>query len=140
MTSILSNCVNKNNSIRLTSYLIRGNATKSSTSSSTQSNKDDQFVQGPNPYTQEKEQCILCKHKIKLDYKNPRLLSQFVSPLTGQVYAKNITGLCLMQQTKLRREVNRSIHAMLMPKFYRNPKFNKDPALFNPERPKGKFP
>lgn len=32
-----------------------------------------------NPYNREPRKCILCKHKIKLDYKNSRLLQQFVS-------------------------------------------------------------
>lgn len=101
---------------------------------------DNQFVTGPNPYLSKKEQCILCKYKIKVDYKNPRLLSQFVSPLTGTLYEKHITGLCTMQQILLSREIKKSKHAMLMPLFYRDPKYNKDPQLFNPDRPKGKKP
>lgn len=32
-----------------------------------------------NPYNKEPKKCILCKHQIKLDYKNSRLLQQFVS-------------------------------------------------------------
>lgn len=92
---------------------------------------DTQFVAGPNPYDTKKEQCVLCKHKIKVDYKNPRLISQFVSPLTGELYERKITGLCTMQQILLAREHKKSVHAMLMPKFYRDPKYNKDPVLFS---------
>lgn len=95
----------------------------------TKEQKDKQFVEGPTPYQREKKVCILCKNKIKLDYKNPRLLSQFVSPLNGHVYEKRITGLCENQQKILVREVKRSIEAMLMPRFYRNPKYNKDPCI-----------
>ena len=45
-----------------------------------------------NPYEADCRQCILCKNKIVVDYKNPRLLSQFVSPFTGKIYESNITG------------------------------------------------
>ena len=45
-----------------------------------------------NPYEKEQRQCILCKYKIEVNYKNPRLLSQFVSPFTGKLYDRNITG------------------------------------------------
>lgn len=87
------------------------------------------------PYKLPPRLCILCKHKIELDYKNPRLLSQFVSPLNGIVYDKHITGLCELQQTILQREVKKSRRAMLMPVHYKHPKYHKDPALFNPGRP-----
>ena len=45
-----------------------------------------------NPYKSEKRLCVLCRHKIEVDYKNPRLLSQFLSSFTGKVYERNITG------------------------------------------------
>ena len=101
----------------------------------TQEQKDKQLVDKPTPYTRPDRQCILCKNKIDLDYKNPRLLSQFVSPLTGRIYEKHITGLCEAQQIKLIREIRKSRSAMLMPIFYKMPKYNKDPPLFNPDRP-----
>lgn len=96
---------------------------------------DKQFVDKPTPYQKERRVCILCKNNIKLDYKNPRLLSQFVSPLNGIVYDKHITGLCETQQRILIREVKKSIRAALMPRFFKNPRYNKDSALFNPEKP-----
>lgn len=100
-----------------------------------QDNKDKQFVNKPTPYERPKQQCILCKHKIQLDYKNPRLLSQFVSPLNGNIYDKHITGLCELQQTILQREIKKSRLAKLMPIYYKHPKYNRDPKLFNPDRP-----
>lgn len=100
-----------------------------------QEHRDKQIVDRPTPYEKPKEQCILCKNDIVLDYKNPRLLSQFVSSLNGNVYDKHITGLCEKQQTRLEREVKKSRLAMLMPIFYKHPKYNKDPPLFNPDRP-----
>lgn len=100
-----------------------------------QEHNDKQFVDKPTPYNRADRQCILCKHKIQLDYRNPRLLSQFVSPLTGKIYDKHITGLCEKQQTVLEVEIRKSRSAMYMPIFYKNPKYNRDPPLFNPDRP-----
>lgn len=101
----------------------------------TQEQKDKQFVDKPTPYERPDRQCILCKHNIRLDYKNPRLLSQFVSPLNGQIYDKHITGLCEKQQIVLTNEIKKARNAMFMPIFYKHPKYNKDPVLFNPDKP-----
>lgn len=101
----------------------------------TQEQVEKQFVDKPSPYTKPTEKCILCKHKIELDYKNPRLLSQFVSSLNGRVYDKHITGLCEKQQTILEREIKKSRKSLLMPFYYKHPKYNKDPPLFNVDRP-----
>lgn len=100
-----------------------------------QEQNDKQFVDGPTPYQKERRECILCKNNIILDYKNPRLLSQFVSPLSGKIYEKHITGLCELQQRILIREIKKSISSLLMPRFFRNPKYNKDPALFSTDKP-----
>ncbi|RWS21656.1 28S ribosomal protein S18c-like protein [Leptotrombidium deliense] len=88
-----------------------------------------------NPYKKEKKQCILCKYGVQLDYKNPRLLSQFVSPFTGRVYDKHITGLCEKQQQILKAELWKSQRSGFMPYIYRDPRFANDPKLFNPMRP-----
>lgn len=101
----------------------------------TQEQKDKQFVDGPTPYQKPKRLCILCKNKIELDYKNPRLLSQFVSPLNGDIYDKHITGLCEMQQKILEREIKKSRSSLFMPIFFKQPRYNKDPKLVNPDRP-----
>lgn len=101
----------------------------------TQEQKDKQFVDKPTPYEKANRQCILCKHKVQLDYKNPRLLSQFISPLTGKVFDKHITGLCEKQQTVLEVEIKKSRAAMFMPWFHKDPKYNRDPVLVNPDRP-----
>ncbi|KAL1439273.1 hypothetical protein MTO96_010303 [Rhipicephalus appendiculatus] len=58
-----------------------------------------------NPFKKEPRQCILCKHNIQVDYKNVKLLSQFVSPYTGKIYEKHITGLCQKQQESVKREI-----------------------------------
>lgn len=94
-----------------------------------------QILNLPSPFEKERAKCLLCQHKIQVDYKNPRLLSQFVSPLTGEIYDKHITGLCEMQQILVQREIRKSRTAKFMPHLYKNPKYMKDPPLFNPSRP-----
>lgn len=54
-----------------------------------------------NPYERPRKICILCKHGIEPNYKNVRLLYQFVSPYTGKVYGRHITGLCKDKQEKM---------------------------------------
>lgn len=54
-----------------------------------------------NPYEKPQRKCILCEHGIVPNYKNVKLLSQFVSPFTGQKYEKHITGLCQEKQKEL---------------------------------------
>lgn len=39
-----------------------------------------------NPYEKPRRKCILCRNEITLDYKNARLLQQFVSNFSGRVY------------------------------------------------------
>uniref|UniRef100_A0A0K0FKU0 28S ribosomal protein S18c, mitochondrial (inferred by orthology to a human protein) n=1 Tax=Strongyloides venezuelensis TaxID=75913 RepID=A0A0K0FKU0_STRVS len=88
-----------------------------------------------NPYGKEKKKCILCEHKIKLDYKNSRLLQQFVSSFSGRVYDKHITGLCDHQHNRLIQTIALSRRAGYMPVLVKNPKYLKDPKLFDPFKP-----
>ncbi|KAI2806722.1 28S ribosomal protein S18c, mitochondrial [Blomia tropicalis] len=88
-----------------------------------------------NPFLKEKRQCILCRYQITADYKNVRLLSQFISPFTGRMYDKHITGLCEKQHRAIRTEISRAIKFGLMSPFYRDPKYGEDPKLFDPTKP-----
>merc|ERR1712080_144847 len=88
-----------------------------------------------NPYKSKPVQCILCKHGIVLDYKNPQLLSQFVSRHTGLVYDKHITGLCTAQQELLRVEVDKSRGAGFMPSTFKDLEFVDDPQVADPRNP-----
>uniref|UniRef100_A0A914EGH9 Ribosomal protein S18 n=1 Tax=Acrobeloides nanus TaxID=290746 RepID=A0A914EGH9_9BILA len=88
-----------------------------------------------NPYEKEKSKCILCEHDIEVSYKNPRLLQQFVSTFSGRVYDRHITGLCSMQQTRVRQAIAMSRKAGHMPIFVKDPKYLRDPKLFNPLKP-----
>nr|CAG4650686.1 EOG090X0N7H [Sida crystallina] len=88
-----------------------------------------------NPYEKEKRQCILCKYNITVDYKNPRLLSQFVSSFTGKLYDRNITGLCKKQHEALTTEITKSQTAGYMPVMIKKVQYFKDPKICDPNRP-----
>ncbi|XP_055338589.1 uncharacterized protein LOC129588416 [Paramacrobiotus metropolitanus] len=94
----------------------------------------------PNPYKKERERCILCKYNIELDYKNARLISQFVSRYTGLIYERQTTGLCRMQDEKLRHCHKEACIAGYMPRSLgvTEPVFLHDPKLFDPFVPKRK--
>ncbi|KHN84451.1 28S ribosomal protein S18c, mitochondrial [Toxocara canis] len=97
---------------------------------------DDNPVQlGSNPYEKEKRKCILCAHRIELDYKNARLLQQFVSSFSGRVYDRHITGLCEHQQKKVVAMIALSRRAGYMPILVKDPKYLRDPKLFDPLKP-----
>lgn len=45
------------------------------------------------------------------DYKNTRMLSQFISRFTGRVYGRHITGLCRHKQEQVEKEIIKSKEA-----------------------------
>ncbi|KAG0721354.1 28S ribosomal protein S18c, mitochondrial [Chionoecetes opilio] len=97
--------------------------------------KDDMPIDIPNPYEREKVQCLLCKYNIRLDYKNSRFLSQFLSPYTGKLYGRNITRLCKKKQKELELTVEHSRGAGYLAIMLKNVEFLKDPKLFDPNQP-----
>ncbi|XP_022199667.1 28S ribosomal protein S18c, mitochondrial [Nilaparvata lugens] len=92
-------------------------------------------VEIENPFQKDKRQCILCKMNIIPNYKNVKLLSQFVSPYTGYVYGRHITGLCRKKQELVEREIKKSQSAGLMAIALKELVFMRDPKLFDPDRP-----
>lgn len=88
------------------------------------------------PYADPPRKCILCTHNVDLDYKNTRLLSQFVSPYTGRIYGRQITGLCLFMQRRVARLIKRSRFFGFMPCEHKDLRFVRDPKLFDPFRRK----
>nr|XP_002155234.1 30S ribosomal protein S18-like [Hydra vulgaris] len=77
--------------------------------------------------------CLLCPHRnpeIELDYKNVRLLSQFVSPHTGKIYGSRITGLCPNKQRELAQNIRRARKVGLMPVTMKYFDYHSDPKLF----------
>nr|CAG4638208.1 EOG090X0N7H [Chydorus sphaericus] len=103
---------------------------------SNQHSDSDLPVEGlVNPYQKDRRCCVLCKYKVKVDYKNPRLLSQFISPFTGKIYEQNITGLCKKQQELVELEVTRSRAAGFLAHMLKKVEYLKDPKLYDPNRP-----
>lgn len=90
----------------------------------------------PNPYRKNKQQCVLCKYNVTVDYKNARLLSQFISRFTGRIYERQTTGLCRMQDEKMKTAIKMSRRAGYLPNTYAEPVFYHDPKLYDPFNPK----
>ncbi|XP_052100962.1 uncharacterized protein LOC127734952 [Mytilus californianus] len=84
-----------------------------------------------NPYEEQQKRCILCQYSVKLDYKNGRILSQFVSPNTGRIYGRKITGLCIPMQREISRLIKQSRTFGFMPYTYKKTEYLKDPLLFS---------
>ncbi|XP_074604749.1 mitochondrial ribosomal protein S18C [Brevipalpus obovatus] len=93
-----------------------------------------------NPYCKEGIECILCRHNITVNYKNPRLISQFCSPITGLLYERHITGLCIGQHQALCKAVKKCHYLGLMMVGFKEPRFNKDPKLYDPLNPTRRHP
>ncbi|GIY63236.1 28S ribosomal protein S18c, mitochondrial [Caerostris darwini] len=101
----------------------------------TEENKDMFISDIDNPFERKERVCILCKYKIPLDYKNPRLLSQFISSYTGMIYEKNITGLCETQQKHLVATIKTARKLGYMHNLIKEGQYLKDPKLFDPFSP-----
>lgn len=87
---------------------------------------------GKDPFRKKMHQCIFCKYNIPMDYKNVQLLSQFVSPHTGVLYSQEVTGLCHYKYVELENTLFKARSLGLMPFFYKETLFLKDPKLFDP--------
>jgi len=97
--------------------------------------ENDMPILMENPYVKQKRKCILCRLDIEPDYKNVRLLSQFQSRYTGRIYGRHITGLCKHKQMRLEEEIAKAQSAGLMGYWTKEPKYVKDPKLFDPNHP-----
>ena len=78
----------------------------------TKTSKDAPLTEIADPYECEPKTCVLCPKRyleeIRPSWRNPKLLAQFVSPHTGLVYGKHITGLCEFMQNEVVKEVRRA--------------------------------
>ncbi|KAM8939907.1 small ribosomal subunit protein bS18m [Pelodytes ibericus] len=90
---------------------------------------EDMPLQMENPYKEPPKKCILCG--VPVDYKNTQLLSQFVSPHTGRIYGRHITGLCGKKQKEISKAIKRATIMGFMPVTYKDPAFLKDPKICN---------
>uniref|UniRef100_A0AC34R8A1 Ribosomal protein S18 n=1 Tax=Panagrolaimus sp. JU765 TaxID=591449 RepID=A0AC34R8A1_9BILA len=103
---------------------------------STLTSIDEPLQSGTDPYKKLESKCLLCRNDIELDYKNPRLLQQFVSSFSGRVFERHVTGLCTKQHQRLLQTISISRKAGLMPIFVKDPKYINDPKLFDCFKPR----
>ncbi|XP_008936359.1 PREDICTED: 28S ribosomal protein S18c, mitochondrial, partial [Merops nubicus] len=64
-----------------------------------------------------------------------QLLSQFVSPHTGRIYGRHITGLCNKKQKEIAKAIKRAQVLGFMPVMFKNPIFLTDPKICNVKYP-----
>ncbi|XP_054916567.1 28S ribosomal protein S18c, mitochondrial [Poeciliopsis prolifica] len=89
--------------------------------------KDDALLKVENPSRQTKKGCVLCN--VTVDFKNIQLLSQFVSPHTGRIYGRHITGLCGRKQKEISKAIKKAHSLGFMPVTHKYPEFIKDPRI-----------
>ncbi|XP_074849787.1 small ribosomal subunit protein bS18m isoform X2 [Carettochelys insculpta] len=90
-------------------------------------------VEMENPYKEPPKRCVLCG--INVDYKNVQLLSQFISPYTGRIYGRHITGLCAKKQKEISKAIKRAHVIGFMPVAYKDPIFLNDPKICDIRHP-----
>lgn len=83
----------------------------------------------PNPYGGDKKRCIICKYNVPLNHKNTRLLSQFVSPYTGDMYGRDITGLCIYMHERVQECIYKARTYGFMPYMMKDPHYLKDSKI-----------
>ncbi|XP_056587211.1 28S ribosomal protein S18c, mitochondrial [Triplophysa dalaica] len=98
-----------------------------SLTTSQQPTKDDMPIKTENPYKQPPKTCILCKTLV--DFKNVQLLSQFISPHTGRIYGRHITGLCGQKQREVTKAIKKARSMGFMSVTLKDPQFIKDPDI-----------
>ncbi|XP_059821306.1 28S ribosomal protein S18c, mitochondrial [Hypanus sabinus] len=84
----------------------------------------DMPIKLENPYKVPPKKCILCG--ISVDYKNVQLLSQFISPYTGRILGRHITGLCGKKQKEISKTIKKSQRMGFMSVTLKDPAFIKD--------------
>ncbi|KAM4053381.1 small ribosomal subunit protein bS18m [Anomaloglossus baeobatrachus] len=97
------------------------------TPDSSQAALEDMPQKMENPFQEPPKRCILCS--ISVDYKNTQLLSQFVSPHTGRIYGRHITGLCGLKQRAIAKAIKKAKIMGFMPDTYKDPAYLKDPKI-----------
>ncbi|KAG7499415.1 28S ribosomal protein S18c, mitochondrial [Solea senegalensis] len=91
--------------------------------------KDDVLVKMDNPFKEPPKGCALCN--VEVDFKNTQLLSQFVSPHTGRIYSRHITGLCGIKQKQVSKAIKKAQSMGFMSVTHKHPQFMRDPTIFN---------
>ncbi|XP_005814980.2 28S ribosomal protein S18c, mitochondrial [Xiphophorus maculatus] len=119
-------CVRKLQRLKAAFYLPRSTTHRSLTSAEVLP-KDDALLKVGNPSRESKKGCVLCN--VTVDFKNIQLLSQFVSPHTGRIYGRHITGLCGRKQKEISKAIKKAHSLGFMPVTHKYPEFMKDPRI-----------
>lgn len=85
----------------------------------------------PDPFQKDYYRCFLCRQKVEIDHKNVRLLNQFVSPFTGRIYGRAITGLCIPMQKRVSQLILRARKSGFMPTRMKDPRYLQDPQPYD---------
>uniref|UniRef100_A0A2K6TQT8 Small ribosomal subunit protein bS18m n=1 Tax=Saimiri boliviensis boliviensis TaxID=39432 RepID=A0A2K6TQT8_SAIBB len=72
-----------------------------------------------------------CSQYKQVSSNEDLLLSQFVSPFTGCIYGRHITGLCGKKQKEITKAIKRAQVLGFMPVTYKDPAYLKDPKVCN---------
>ncbi|KAM9793967.1 28S ribosomal protein S18c, mitochondrial isoform X2 [Syngnathus typhle] len=89
--------------------------------------KDHPFVRMNNPYKEPHKGCVLCD--VTVDFKNIQLLSQFISPHTGRIYGRHITGLCGRKQKEISKAIKKAHSMGFMSVTHKHPELMRDPNI-----------
>jgi small subunit ribosomal protein S18 len=65
-------------------------------------------------FIRRKRKCRVCEQKLRLDYKKPEELKQYMNRL-GKILPKRATRLCAKHQRRLGIEINRARKLALLP-------------------------
>ncbi|XP_061290389.1 small ribosomal subunit protein bS18m-like [Bos javanicus] len=74
--------------------------------------------------------CSQCK---QVTSNRDLLLSQFISPFTGCIYGRHITGVCGNKQKEITKAIKRAQIWGFIPVTYKYPAYLKDPKVCNIE-------
>ncbi|XP_077352908.1 small ribosomal subunit protein bS18m [Festucalex cinctus] len=89
--------------------------------------KHHQLVKMDNPYKEPPKGCVLCN--VTVDFKNIQLLSQFISPHTGRIYGRHITGLCGRKQREVTKSIKKAQAMGFMSVTHKHPVLMRDPNI-----------
>ncbi|MFZ0480451.1 MAG: 30S ribosomal protein S18 [Terriglobales bacterium] len=71
---------------------------------------------GGRKYFRRKKVCKFCVEKIEaVNYKDVRLLAQFVSAESGKITPRRLTGVCTPHQRRLSRAIKQARNIALLP-------------------------
>ncbi|XP_015248520.1 PREDICTED: 28S ribosomal protein S18c, mitochondrial isoform X1 [Cyprinodon variegatus] len=138
--------------IKAAAFLQRNSAHRSlSSAEALQDEPVGELLKAEGPSKEPQRGCVLCS--VTVDFKNIQLLSQFISPHTGRIYGRHITGepppppllassdgrshsvslcpsgLCGQKQREVSKAIKKAHSLGFMPVTHKHPQFMKDPRI-----------